>query len=228
MTTSSDNCSAHCYDLDLSPLEDEPLVIMAQEVGYEPARNELLERFWAFSRQLVRRYAVRLGLQEADLQDVQQDAVLWIIAAIGHYRSEESVRPGGCHFRSFLCCVLRCRFIDALRTGRRYHLSSGAGRGHRPQFFETRDSESLAQLAISGATTATGNKPHDAQQSERHAQLQVAVSRLNQPMQDLFDRLCLGQSLHRIAVQLHCSYDQVKRRRRKLLAGLSTSLRADE
>lgn len=228
MSTSSANCPAACYDLDLSKLEDEPLVIMAQEGDYEPARNELIGRFWSLSRHFMRQYGFRLGLQETDLQDAEQDATFWIIEAIGRYRSDEFVRPGGCHFRSFLYCVLRSRFSDALRNGRSYHLRHSAGLSHHPQFFETRDSDSLARLAISGIATATGNARHDAEQSERHAQLQVAVSRLIPRMQDLWSLLCQGHSLHCIAVRLYCSYDQVKRWRRKLLTELRASLSADE
>lgn len=226
--SASSECRTACYDLDLSKLEDEPLVIMAQEVGYEPARNELIDRLWPLCRQIVRRFAFRLGLQEPDLQDAQQDAVFWIIDAIGHYRGDESVRPGGCHFRSFLYCVLRDRFIDALRTGRKYHLRNGGKLHRHPQEFETRDSESLGRLAICGAVTATGNVPYDAQQSEWNIQLQDAVSHLNQRMQELWSLLRQGQSLRRIAIRLHCSYDQTKRLRRKLLATLVATIGTNE
>lgn len=215
------------YDLDLTKLEDEPLVVLAQ-LDFEPARNELIDRVWPLCQRIVRRRAFRLGMQKPDLEDVQQSSVFWIIEAIGHYRSDEFVRPGGCHFRSFLYCVLRRRFIDALRTGRKYQLCNGTNFNHHPRNFEMRDSDSLARLAISGAVTATGNPPHDAQYSEWSTQLQAEVGRLSQTMQELCTLLRQGQPLHHIATRLHCSYDQAKRWRRRLLTTLGAAVGADE
>lgn len=227
MMSASSASRTASYDLDISTLEDESLVVLAQ-LGYEPGRNELIDRLWPLCQRLVRRHAFGMRLQTPDLQDAQQDAVLWIIDAIGHYRGDESVRPNGCHFRSFLYCVLRRRFIDALRTGRKYHLRNGAHFNHHPWEFETRDLESLAKLAISGEVTATGNTPFDTQESEWSTQLQEAVNRLNQRMQELWSLLRQGQPLRRIAIRLHCSYDQVKRLRRKLLATLGATIGTHE
>lgn len=50
-----------------------------------------------------------------------------------------------------------------------------------------------------------------------------AVSHLNQRMQELWSLLRQSQSLRRIAIGLHCSYDQAKRLRRKLLATIGTN-----
>lgn len=214
-------------DLDLSKLEDESLVGMAQS-GNEPARNELIERLWPHCQRFVRRQALRWGFQNPDLQDAQQDAVLWIIDAIGHYRCEECVRPNGCQFRSFLYCVLRHRFIDALRTGRKYHFRNGANFKHLPREFETGNSESLARLTICDAVTANGNVPYDGQLSEWSTQLQDAVGRLSQRSQELCSLLRQGYPLRRIATRLRCSYDQAKRMRRKLLATLGTAVSTQE
>src|SRR5262245_47014240 len=110
--------AAAAYDLDMARIEDEPLVVLAQECGYSLANDALLRRCSTQIRRLIRQLAARTGLQDADRQDAQQEAVLWTLEAIRRYRTEEHVKPQGCHFRSFLHRVLTGRFIDFLRHQR--------------------------------------------------------------------------------------------------------------
>ena len=107
------------YDLDLAGLEDEQLVVLAQECGYAPARDELIARCHGLKDRLIHRCASRSGLQEADRMDAQQDGVLWILEAIREYHTVQQVRPRGCRFRTFLYRVLLSRFSDLLRRQRR-------------------------------------------------------------------------------------------------------------
>ena len=107
------------YDLDLAGLEDEQLVVLAQECGYAPARDELIARCHGLKDRLIHRCASRSGLQEADRMDAQQDGVLWILEAIREYNTGQQVRPRGCRFRTFLYRVLLSRFSDLLRRQRR-------------------------------------------------------------------------------------------------------------
>jgi hypothetical protein len=119
------------YDLDMTRLEDEQLVVLAGECGHRPARDELIRRSLPLAGRLIRRHASHSGLQEADHQDARQDAVLWIVEAIRRYRAEEHVKPRGCRFRSFLHRVVRARFIDLLRHRSRLRSRfplTGAGR----------------------------------------------------------------------------------------------------
>src|SRR5262245_53085207 len=121
------------YDLDMTQLEDEQLVELAQQCGYLPARDELICRFLGLAAYLVGRYASWNGLQEADSQDARQDAVLWILEAIRRYRTDESVKPDGCHFRSFLHRVITSRLVDFHRHLRlRNHSSLAGGAVSRP------------------------------------------------------------------------------------------------
>jgi hypothetical protein len=84
------------YGLNLTQFEDEQLVVLATECGYSPARDELLGRFRDSSSRLVRRLAARAGFQEADQQDVEQEAVFWLLEAIRSYRTTEQ----GCRVAS--------------------------------------------------------------------------------------------------------------------------------
>src|SRR5262249_9502119 len=107
------------YELDMTGLEDEQLVVLIQECGYVPARDELISRCNDLKDRLIRQRAGRSRLQEADRMDAQQDAVLWMLEAIRNYNTEHQVPPRGCRFRTFLYRVLLSRFIDLLRRQRR-------------------------------------------------------------------------------------------------------------
>src|SRR5262249_47771971 len=107
------------YDLDMAGLEDEQLVVLVQECGYVPARDELISRCIGLKDRFIHRQAARSRLQEADRLDAQQDAVLWILEAIREYNTGQQVVPRGCRFRTFLYRVLLSRFIDLLRRKRR-------------------------------------------------------------------------------------------------------------
>src|SRR5262249_50289344 len=104
----------------MAALEDEQLVVLVQECGYVPARNELISRYNGLKDWLIHRRADRSALQEADRMDAQQDAVLWILEAIREYNTVQQFMPRGCRFRTFFYQVLLSRFIDFLRRqGRR-------------------------------------------------------------------------------------------------------------
>src|SRR5262249_10012513 len=111
MITDFERLQPH-FDLEMAGLEDEQLVVLVQECAFVPAREELIARCNGLKDRLIRRLAVRNGLQEADRMDAQQDAVLWILEAIREYNTGQQVMPGGCRFRTFLYNVLLSRFID--------------------------------------------------------------------------------------------------------------------
>src|SRR5262249_20626952 len=107
------------HDPDLTKMEDEQLVVLAQEGTCRPARDELIRRNTALKEGIVRRYAARAGLQEADTLAALQDAVRGVMEAIRQYRRPESIRPQGCRFRTFLYRVLTSRLVDFIRHCRR-------------------------------------------------------------------------------------------------------------
>ncbi len=209
------------YDLDMTRLEDEPLVVLAQECGYRPARDELICRCLRLARQLIGHFASRYSLQAADSQDAEQDAVLWILEAIERYRTTESVKPGGCHFRSFVHRVLASRLVDFFRHLRlRDHLPLAGARvvcpgqdPHRP-----RDEEDPA-LHAPGPNPLTS-----VEEGEVQSRLHQELARLGEADRGLWDLLAKGTPLRQVAAAHGISYDKAKRRRRNLLARLKSSL----
>jgi RNA polymerase sigma factor (sigma-70 family) len=209
------------YDLDMTRLGDEQLVELAQECRFRPARDELIYRCLTLARQLVVLHASGSRLQEADSQDAIQEAVLWILEAIERYRTAESVKPGGCRFRSFVRRVLASRLVDFVRHRRLWTNLPIADKGaawprqdlDRPCVDDrpTPDSPSLDPLA-------------SAEKDEMQARLRRALARLGEDDRRLWDLLVAGTPLRQVAAALGISYDRAKRRRRKLLARLKSSL----
>ena len=200
------------YDLDTTRIEDEPLVVLAQECGYLPAHEELLRRGHALAVRLIGRLAARSGLQDADCKDAQQEAVLWTLEAIQNYRTQELGKAQGCLFRSFLHRVLTSRFIDFLRHRRhqenRFPLFGDAVPGPVPLTDPDDFADPLALM----------------EEGELRARLERELERLDPPARRLWELMARGESLQRVAVALAISYDAAKRRRRKLLARLKSSL----
>jgi len=202
------------YDLDLTRLSDEPLVTLFKECGYGPARTELLRRHQGPSHLFIRRLSAHSGLQEADRQDLGQEAVLWIVEAIRRYRTDEGARSGGCQFHSFLHRVVHARFIDALRRSQR-----------RTHCIHLRSQLSGPQSENPSNETAARGMPYlEAEGRETQDRLQREVDRLPPPDRKLWSLLLAGERLRDIAQTLEVSYDIVKLRRRRLIAGLQASL----
>jgi RNA polymerase sigma factor (sigma-70 family) len=197
------------YDLDMTALDDEPLVVLAQECGYRPARDELICRCLGLVRQFIGHYASCHGLQEADAEDAEQDAVLWALEAIRRYRTDEFVKPGGCQFRSFLHRVVSSRLVD---FSRRLQL-----RKHAPR-------EAVGAACASRPQDEQEASPPEWLEEETRASLDQALARLGKADRGLWDLLAVGTALRRAASALGLSYDAAKRRRRKLFARLRASL----
>jgi RNA polymerase sigma factor (sigma-70 family) len=208
-------------DLNLTSLEDEQLVVLAQECGSRPARDELIRRNTPLKEGIVRRYAARASLQEADCRDALQDAVLWIMEAIRQYRTAESVQPQGCRFQTFLYRVLTSRLVDFIRRHRRLRnhfpvaggvagVSRGPGRARDAGEPELDDPDSNPLTYV--------------EEGEAQTHLHRELGRLGKPDRRLWDLLAGGTPLRKVAAALGISYDAAKRRRRKLLGRLRGSL----
>src|SRR5438034_1803623 len=107
------------YDLDLSQIGDEELVVMAKECGYQPATQELLVRFHDWTNRLIAQQAKHTRLTATDVEDAQQNAVFALLEAVTRYDALEMVKPNGCGFRPFLRLVLTARFRDFVKHVRR-------------------------------------------------------------------------------------------------------------
>jgi RNA polymerase sigma factor (sigma-70 family) len=210
------------YDLDMAGLEDEQLVVLVQECGSVPARDELISRCNDLKDWLILRRAARSGLQEADRMDAQQDAVLWTLEAIREYNTGQQVMPRGCRFRSFLYHVLLARFIDLLRRQRRRQARLRLG----GDAFGSLSSPPAPQRDGSPAGPGSwgGEPQRGMERDELMARLQQELDRLGGRARALWDLLVRGMRLREIAATLDLSYDAAKRQRRKLIAHLRACL----
>ena len=82
------------YDLDLSRMADEALVILAQECAFRPATDEVLRRYYEPMSQLIA-WKARFPWLAADLPDAQQNGVFAMLEAIAGYDTWEVAKPRG-------------------------------------------------------------------------------------------------------------------------------------
>lgn len=215
---------AHCT-AGLSQWEDEVLVLAARVDGCLSARDELILRYLGPTRELVARRLSRWWLPQSDVDDAQQEAVFWVMEAIGRYNSEFGDQPDGCRFRSFLRRVVIARLTDFLRSVGRSKAQEGRLYAHAIQ-----TNGSRFRVTAGGrdhfVSPANADDPATcAARRESIAQLHGALTQLDDPMRQLGGLLAQGVRLRAIAEELGISYDAVKRRRRKLLAHLRIDLK---
>ena len=192
------------YDLDLTQMADEALVILVQECTFQPAADELVLRYYERMSQLIA-LRIRQRRNAADVQDAQQNGVFAILEAIAGYDTREVAKPRGCSFRTFVRLVVTARCCDFVKQVRR--AENRYRRLDECQAARWRDPvQALAQL-------------------EEIARLHGALERLNEPMRRLWHELAYGKKLPQIACEQGISYDRVKRQRRRLLAWLAAQLR---
>jgi RNA polymerase sigma factor (sigma-70 family) len=213
------------YDLDLSRMGDEELVVLAQECGYGPAASELIVRYHKWMYHLVARKARGTRLSAADVQDAQQNAVFAIKEAIDHYNALELGKQKGCSFRTFLRQVLTRRFVDFVRQVKRDR--KHFDRSPRGADVLEEDNSPCGRRPIrrDAPHAGTGDPADTAAWRELMARLHVAVGRLGEEARALWERLASGASLRVIAEEMGVSYDVAKRRRQTLLAQLTAELR---
>jgi RNA polymerase sigma factor (sigma-70 family) len=205
----------------MAVLEDEQLVVLAQECGYVPARDELISRCNGLKDRLIHLRAARSGLQEADRMDAQQDAVLWILKAIREYDTGRQFMPRGCRFRTFLNHVLLSRFIDSLRRQRRRQARLRLG---GDAFGSLSPPPPQRDGSREGPESWGGGPQREMERDELMARLHQALDRLGGLARELWDLLVRGVGLREIAAALDLSYDAAKRQRRKLIAHLRACL----
>jgi RNA polymerase sigma factor (sigma-70 family) len=201
------------FDLDLAVMDDEALIVLAEECEYGPARDELIVRYDVQIDRLIGWMARSYRLVASDVEDARQNAVFWVVEAITKYDTEQMGKVRGCSFRSFVYRVLMSRFKDFTK-----HLRRVECRYDRSTHFAVED---IPQ-------GADGEAPEDpaqiAEEMESLNHLHQTLSGLDNDSGRLWERLAEGASLRQIAAELEVSYDTVKRRRRKLIQQLKMRL----
>jgi len=203
------------FDLDLAVMDDEALVVLAQECEFGPARDELIVRFGSQTERLVRWLAHCQGYSHADVDDSRQNAVFWIVEAINKYDTNQIGRPQGCSFRSFAYRVVIARFKDFAKHLRRIE-------GHYDRTARCADEDTV----IAESSGQPTDPATIAESQESMHRLQETLRTLNTDSGRLWQLLANGSSLRDIAKQLGVSYDSAKRRRRKLIEQLKLRLKS--
>jgi RNA polymerase sigma factor (sigma-70 family) len=213
------------YDLDLSKMGDEELVVLAKECGYQPAANELIVRHREGMSRLIAYRARRTGLSAADVEDAQQNAVFALLEAVATYDVGEMVKPKGCRFRTFLRLVVTARFRDFVKHLSRVesHYDRGAAVQKAPD--AGRGPGGARPLCEAWGNGTRGDPAAAAEWQEALARLHQAVEQLEPRSRRLWDGLVSGKRLRTLARDLRVSYDTAKRRRSRLLTELTTQLR---
>jgi RNA polymerase sigma factor (sigma-70 family) len=214
------------YDLDLSKIGDEELVLMAQECGFRPAANELVLRYHQLMTRLIACKARQTNLTENDVEDAKQNAVFALFEAIARYNTLEMVRPGGCRFRSYGRLVTMRRFWDFVkqirRLQKRYHCAARADGNAAAEPIEAGRGKYASNLLHQRINDDPGDA---AARQELLGKLSQVLERLEEQERALWQELLAGKKLRQIACELGIGYDAVRRQRRKLLAHLSTAVR---
>jgi RNA polymerase sigma factor (sigma-70 family) len=203
------------YDcLDMALVDDEALIVLANECDYSPARDEILLRYSPQTERLIQWLARSTQFGSTDIEDARQNAVFWTVEAISKFDTLQADRARRCSFYSFLYRVLVARFKDfskqVRRLERRRRLASDGPGEEDSSSHLFRDPTDPAMIA---------------ETQEAIQRLQAAVAELDEESQQIWQRLCEGNSLRETAAQLGLSYDAAKRRRRKLIATLKLHLR---
>jgi RNA polymerase sigma factor (sigma-70 family) len=201
------------FDLDLAVMEDEALIVLAEECEYGPARDELIVRYDAQIDRLIGWMARSYRLTQADLEDARQNAVFWVVEAITKYDTEQIGKVRGCSFRSFVHRVLMSRFKDFTK-----HL-------RRVECHYDRSSEcAVEEISEEDANDEPEDPALIVAEKESINRLQQTLSSLDSDSGRLWQLLAEGTSLRQIAATMDVSYDAIKRRRRKLIEQLKTQL----
>lgn len=191
------------YDLDLTQMADEALVILVQECTFQPAADELVLRYYQRMNPRIA-LLVRQRRIATDVQDAQQNGVFAILEAIADYDTREVAKPRGCSFRTFVRLVVTARCWDFVKHVRRAEKRYRRLDEHRAE---------------------QGTDPVEAlAQQEETARLHCALERLDEPLRRLWHELTGGKKLPQIAREQGISYDRVKRQRQRLLAQLAAAL----
>lgn len=211
----SQNDHQEWFDLDLAVMDDEALVVLAQECDFAPARDELILRYGSQTDRMIRWLAHCRSQGDADVEDALQNAVFWIVEAVNKYDTNQIGKTNGCSFRSFVFRVVTARFKDFAKHLRRVegHLDRTTRCSH--EGFQPID-----------ASEQPKDPAQIAESRDSMNRLQETLRNLSAESARLWQLLSEGKSLHEIAKLLGKSYDSVKRRRRKLVEQLKLQLKS--
>jgi RNA polymerase sigma factor (sigma-70 family) len=201
----------------LDALPDERLAALTA-AACPRAAAALLDRHRAALARSVRWWARAHHLPAADRDDALQEAALALLKAAGRYAAGDA---RAAPFRAFLRRAVRDRLSNWARSAARFE--GHHDRGAQPAAaLDGQAARSRPEGDGPGPPRSRAGDPVAAALwRESHAHLDHALSRLAPPLRRLWDRLCAGVSLRRLAGELGASLHHVRRQKRDLLHRLS-------
>ncbi len=211
------------YDLNLSQMADEPLVVLAKECQFQPAEQELLLRYRMWSNRLIVQLGRKRGLTLHEIEDAAQDAVFSVIKAVQRYDTRQMGRIQGCSFQAFVGRVATDRFKDFVK--KLYRIKTRFGRSlHRYEHKETGDVSGLDANSRLACPKKSNDPVHMSQRREMDAELRRFLDGLDAAACQFMEHLLAGDSLRDASAHAGYSYDKGKRMRRKLRGKIARRL----
>ena len=211
------------YDLNMSRVTDEALVVLAKECHFRPAEKELLLRYRAWCNRLVVRLGRRRGLSLHEIEDAAQDAVFSIFKAVERYDTDQLGRVRGCSFQAFAGRVVTDRFKDFVK--KLYRVKIRYGRSL--QTFERNtvsteiDCESKRQIAC---PKKCNDPVHMSQRREMDTEVRSFLDDRDAAASQFMKHLLSGVPLREASERVGYSYDKGKRMRRSLRGQIARRL----
>ena len=213
------------YDLTLQEFDDETLVVILQECGYQPAKDELLARYHPWTRRLVIHLARCTGLTIHDVEDASQDAVFGLLKAITYYNTDELGKPSGCLFRSFLWRVVVNRFKDFLKLHRRIQSRFGGSLQSVDRFASAAQNELHWTVKWNGIPNPQQQEPDlIVRFYDMCICLATYINGKTPATRSFLEELMCGTGLRAAGQKVGFSYDKAKRTRRRLRTELAAHL----
>jgi RNA polymerase sigma factor (sigma-70 family) len=190
---------------------DHQLLVLYKEQGVLAARQELIMRYQRWRKCLIGYLILKAGLQLGEIEDAQQEAVLWTLRAINAYRI--GGEGGSDHFRPFLTTFLgrQCwKYIRKYRRSQAWGRATGA----------------VAAALESGTGRMVGGNVGacDPAQTAAHQEEEACLFRVLEdllpPDRQLMAWRTAGSSFREMARALGITLDQVKWRWYRLQARL--------
>jgi RNA polymerase sigma factor (sigma-70 family) len=213
------------FDLDLTKMDDLPLVVLTRECQFIPAWHELVLRHTTWIKPAILKTLAPKGIQQADIDDAIQESVIAIKRAIERFDMHQACRPNGCGFRTFLNRVVHDWLIDFLRKlsrdKSRHPQSRITTSGRRDDCVERMPSK---DSGCASAAERDSNAEVAAIRNERIHRLHAAILQLPPNLQQFVRRFLGGMNMHEISDQLHISYFGVRRLQKKSFEQLAVMM----
>jgi RNA polymerase sigma factor (sigma-70 family) len=191
-------------------MDTDPLVTLALEVLYPPAREELERRCEGWKDHRIAFLARDTPLGPEDVEDARQQGAFWVEEAIRSYKVAEMYQPGACHIRTWLERVVTHRFTDFLKAWRRKERHLDRSRSA----VEALDSAGNPPAHCPGGSASGRGVSETELAARRHEwedRLAKALGELDPQVRRVWEVMADGKTLPEVGEALGVSKDAAKR-----------------